>query len=350
MMVPQENEKKRLLIMTYGHEQHASSRIRATSYIPYLKDQGWKVKWLPRVPEKKPGLQSLAYFVFKKKYNILKRWFSILFENWDAIFVQRLFLSKWILCWIKFKEIPLIYDFDDAIYLTGSKSEIRTKRMIKAANEVVVSTPWLFPICKACGKQPHLIFSPVDTRRIIPKNSYERNQDSPFTIGWIGSHWTEEYVYGIKEALVEISKQYDILVLLIGASSSFLIEGVTIRTSPWSLDEELKGLDHMDVGIMPLPSNKWTQAKGGYKLFLYMAKALPVVASPVGINQQIVTPGESGYLADTIEEWLYALRRLCESNDRRRNFGKKGREKVKLKYSYDVNFKKKSSIKFTNDK
>ena len=47
---------------------------------------------------------------------------------------------------------------------------------------------------------------------------------------------------------------------------------------------------------MPLPDSPWERGKCGFKLIQYMAAGLPVVASPVGVNDRIVSPGV-GYLA-----------------------------------------------------
>jgi len=92
----------------------------------------------------------------------------------------------------------------------------------------------------------------------------------------------------------------------------------------------------MDIGIMPLPDSPWARGKCGYKLIQYMACGLPVVASPVGVNRQIVEHGVNGFLAETDDEWREALATLVADPDLRRRMGAAGRKKVEADYSLQV--------------
>ena len=84
---------------------------------------------------------------------------------------------------------------------------------------------------------------------------------------------------------------------------------------------------------MPLTEDPWTLGKGGYKLLQYMASGLPVVASPVGINAEIVVDGVTGYLAGTDEEWEEKLLALAADAELRSRMGREGRERVEAEYS-----------------
>ena len=87
---------------------------------------------------------------------------------------------------------------------------------------------------------------------------------------------------------------------------------------------------------MPLPDNPWERGKCGFKLIQYMACGLPVIASPVGVNSEIVEHGVNGFLAETQEEWEAALSTLIADSDLRQQMGKAGREKVEREYSLKV--------------
>ncbi len=63
------------------------------------------------------------------------------------------------------------------------------------------------------------------------------------------------------------------------------------------IDRKLPGRHHAAA------DSPWERGKCGYKLIQYMACGLPVVASPIGVNEQIVRDGENGYLADGPEAW-----------------------------------------------
>jgi glycosyltransferase involved in cell wall biosynthesis len=91
-----------------------------------------------------------------------------------------------------------------------------------------------------------------------------------------------------------------------------------------------------DVGIMPLVDGPFERGKCGYKLIQYMASGLPVVASPVGVNQEIVEPGVNGYLAASSGDWLEALRQLRDSRENRKMMGQAGRRKAEQLYNLQV--------------
>jgi glycosyltransferase involved in cell wall biosynthesis len=67
-----------------------------------------------------------------------------------------------------------------------------------------------------------------------------------------------------------------------------------------------------------------------------MACGLPVVASPVGVNAEIVEQGKNGYLASSHEKWVSALNRLRDAAENRRAMGMAGRDKVEKCYSLQV--------------
>jgi len=95
-------------------------------------------------------------------------------------------------------------------------------------------------------------------------------------------------------------------------------------------------IQSMAIGVMPLPDTPWTRGKCGYKLIQYMACGLPVIASPVGVNAEIVEHGVNGFLAETDAEWREALVTLLRDPDLRSRMGAAGRQKVEKQYSIQV--------------
>jgi glycosyltransferase involved in cell wall biosynthesis len=84
---------------------------------------------------------------------------------------------------------------------------------------------------------------------------------------------------------------------------------------------------------MPLADDEWAKGKCGLKVLQYMACGVPVVASPVGVNREIINDGENGFLAATDKEWLEKLSLLASNEELRRKIGQKGRETVEKHYS-----------------
>lgn len=119
-------------------------------------------------------------------------------------------------------------------------------------------------------------------------------------------------------------------------SGPFAIDGVPIEIHDWSESSEVRAIQGFDVGIMPLPDEPWMRGKCGFKLIQYMGCGIPVIASPVGINRDIVRHGENGWLADDTGEWLTALERLVANTRLRREMGRLGRQIATENYSLDT--------------
>ncbi|HQG36291.1 MAG TPA: glycosyltransferase, partial [Bacteroidales bacterium] len=139
-------------------------------------------------------------------------------------------------------------------------------------------------------------------------------------------------------ALQKLANEITFKFLIVGANSSFSISGVDCTVRPWSFERECDDLNEMDVGIMPLPDDEFAKAKGGYKLYLYMAAGIPCVASPVGINNIIIRHGENGFLADSEKEWIDSLRILLTDAKLRKTMGRTGREYAMKYYDRKICF------------
>jgi glycosyltransferase involved in cell wall biosynthesis len=107
----------------------------------------------------------------------------------------------------------------------------------------------------------------------------------------------------------------------------------SVKYHSWSQEEESALLNSLDVGIMPLTEDPWSRGKCGYKLLQYMAVGKAVIASPVGVNQDIVTHGETGYLVREAGDWDPYLTMLSSDRQLSRAMGEKGLEKVTSFYS-----------------
>ena len=87
---------------------------------------------------------------------------------------------------------------------------------------------------------------------------------------------------------------------------------------------------------MPLEDAPFERGKCGYKLIQYMACGLPVVASPVGVNCQIVEHGVNGFLAESPAQWEQAMKTLLANPALRQRMGQAGRKKVEQQYCIQV--------------
>jgi len=76
---------------------------------------------------------------------------------------------------------------------------------------------------------------------------------------------------------------------------------------PWSPDTEVRAVQEASIGIMPLLDTEWNRGKCAYKALIYMACGLPVVMSPIGMNQELLELGECGLGPRSNREWVTVL-------------------------------------------
>lgn len=344
----------RILFLTAGSKHLASSRIRVYQYLPYLRLRwiSWSViQWDSERHTKAAinlskslGKRDIALKRFCHGLKIIK--LMLLAPFYNIIFIQKVLLPIWVQRIIRILNDKIVFDFDDAIYYTGyasgktkegSGNESMAKRRfahtIEISKCVILTNRYTKEYAQQYNTNTNMvtITGPIDADRYFPKPKVGSDK---IVIGWIGSPATTPYINLLDGPLKSLSKRYpNVTIELIGASP-IAIEGVRIKVKEWRLDTEVEHLQNFDIGIMPLPDDEWTQGKGGYKLLQYMAVGIPCVASPVGINQEIISDGINGYLARSDGDWEEKLSILVENRELRRSMGKKGRQIAVAKYSF----------------
>jgi glycosyltransferase involved in cell wall biosynthesis len=237
---------------------------------------------------------------------------------------------------------PVIYDCDDAFFHQYDESPrglIRAalggklQPLMKGAAACSCGNDYLADyVSRFCG---HTVVIPT----VVDTDVYEplvplRPAGAPITIGWIGSPSTFRYLRPVLPLLRELRHEFDIRFRVVGAGERALDERFDgMDLIPWREENEVLDVQAMHIGIMPLPDELWARGKSGYKLIQYMACGLPVVASPVGVNTDIVTPGVNGFLPNDREEWRAALSVLIQDAGLRRRMGAAGRERAVAHYS-----------------
>lgn len=151
-----------------------------------------------------------------------------------------------------------------------------------------------------------------------------------------------KYLMGLMPVLEKLGEELEFGLLIVNGELRIKNEelggGFDIKHIVWTEEGEVEAIRKMDVGIMPLPDDQWERGKCAYKLIQYMACSLPVVASPVGMNQEVVRHGENGFLARTDEEWIQPLKTLIQDAGLRKRMGEKGLELVRERFTVERNF------------
>ena len=87
---------------------------------------------------------------------------------------------------------------------------------------------------------------------------------------------------------------------------------------------------------MPLPDDKWSKGKCGFKGLQYMSLQIATIMSPVGVNSEIIQNGINGFLASTETEWIEKLSLLISNTELRNQLGKQARQTIIEKYSVEA--------------
>jgi glycosyltransferase involved in cell wall biosynthesis len=323
----------------------ASSRYRLYQYVKPLKKYNIELHIYSTYPEwlyirrknthSSSGNDFLTLFVslFRMLVRIIPR-----LKNADLVFILRDAAPFSLMPLIKFvrsTKKPIIFDFDDAIYLRNKRRismYISNAHLVFAGNHFLKK--WALRINKNCVVIP----SVIDLNRYNQKGSYERKRGN-LSIGWIGSPGTSPYLRLLTPVLWDLSRQIPFEFRVIGGNTES-ISGICTRFLKWNETDEIRELSKLDIGVSPLPDNEYTRGKCGVKLLQYMAMGIPSVASPVGIHKDIIVDGWNGFLASNEKEWLQKLRCLIEKQDLRRIMGKNAKRTVAQGYSLDISVDK----------
>ena len=130
-----------------------------------------------------------------------------------------------------------------------------------------------------------------------------------------------------------LSARFPGLKLKVISDKPLLLDGVVVENEPWRLETEQATLASFDIGIMPLPDDRWSKGKCGMKALQFMAMGIPTICSPVGVNTDIIQDDQNGFIAATEDEWIEKLTRLLRSAELRQRLGHAGRVTVEEKYS-----------------
>lgn len=233
-----------------------------------------------------------------------------------------------------------VYDFDDAVMFPESQGLLRKAfdpmkkftLMVKAASRVIAGNHWLAEIASQFTKEVIVIPSCVSTALIPMKVEYTLGAVPRMV--WIGSSTTEKYLESILPALAIVHK-------ITGARTSVissprigdLDRSPFVDRLPWTMLSQGQ-LSEFDIGLSPLFDGRWERGKCGYKALQYGAAGLPVVGSPIGVNQEILEKYGSPQ-ATTIDEWVDTLIDLIRSPaSERADLGAREREIVETEYSF----------------
>jgi glycosyltransferase involved in cell wall biosynthesis len=329
----------RVLFFTDGPES-PGSRFRCLQFFPHLERR---------------GIRCAARFAYDARYNDvferpwanayklagrLRRVGHLLFDGSADV----LFLHKTALALTGLPErlralrrTPLVFDFDDAIYLGPGGVEDRQRRrtfesVVAVADHLVAGNHHL---ARVAGRPDvtTVIPSVVDTDIYVPAPA--RRVTDELVVGWMG---TASNFPSLRLALPSLVRAVETLPrarVRIVSNAELPEWAGHPRVEQWRWNEagELRALQSFDVGLMPLDDTELTRGKCGFKMIQYMAVGVPVLSSAVGANIDIFEGSGAGALVRPGDDWGEKLLGLLASRERFRELGLAGRAHAVRHYS-----------------
>ncbi len=348
--------KKILAIVQHRKDRSPGQRFRFEHYIPYLEQNGYQIIFSNIISEKDDNIFYSRGKYLSKLRIVIKSFFHRrrdlkIARNCSAVFIYR---EAFMLGTIYFERklsktgVPVIFDFDDSIWLNdtsdGNKNLAwlkRTKKtddICKYADLVTTGNDYLTEYAKTHNQNSVVIPTTINTdfHKTIPSKKTDK-----ICIGWTGTSTTLKHLYRILPVMQQLKEKFgEQIYFKVIVNSDKWDKKPEVKLVQWKLETEREDLAEFDIGIMPLPDNEWTRGKCGFKGLLCMSMEIPVVMSPVGVNNDIINHGENGFLCETNNEWFETICKLIESKDLRTKLGKNGRKTVEEKYSVNALNKK----------
>ena len=352
----------RVLVLSPIPEEGAGCRFRIAHFIPYLEANGFEVTLISLFTTSffrlvyKPGNLGIKAFRFAG-LALRHLWRLRRARDYDVIFIYReIFpvgpaLVEWLLS--RFGP-PIVFDFDDAIFLPSVSEANRLIATLKMPSKVativrnsahtVVGNDYLAAYARQFSDAVTTIPTCVDTTKFTPESRSRIPDPGLPVVGWIGSPTTASYIKGLGLVLQRVAKQHPFVLNVSGTGEPVAIPGVQVENPNWVLDGEIDLFRNCDIGVYPLLDDAWAKGKCGFKAIEFMACGVPVVASAVGVNREIIKDGVNGFLATTDNEWVEKLGRLIAEPALRARLAAAGRRTIEERYSLHVNAPKLADV------
>lgn len=334
-----------IAFVPYPRGTAPGQRYRMEQWAPWLAEHGIAVTFAPFLSPIGMEILYAPGHVTAKIAETLKGYWRLVRKlstagTYDVAYIYRegaLLGPAWIEAAIA-RRVPVVYDFDDAIYLPAAssanswtrrlKSPEKVSRLCGMAQCVVVGNEMLAQYARQHAAAVVIVPSTIDTDQY---QVHARPPNRRPIVGWTGSQTTAIHLEGISDALNRLRAVVDHELRIIGARPK--LAGDHIHLLPWSAETEVADLRAVDVGLMPLPDDQWSRGKCGMKALQYMALGIPPVVSPVGMNASLVKHGVNGMHARTEDEWVENVAVLLRDADLRARLGAAARSTVEDHYS-----------------
>ena len=249
------------------------------------------------------------------------------------------------------KKNQLIWDFDDNIIENKSCSPADFRFFSQYSHQIVVTNDFLRSLIDRRYADKVVILPTTDGDMlaldpVVMTSQRESLYSKEIRLVWAATASGLQYIQPLVPTLDEAArvlqeKQGKKLSLHIVCNKPLLAKTshLDIVNILWTREKAKQEIAQAHIGIMPLPDNAFTQGKGGFKLIQYMSASMPVIASNVGYNKQVVID-EVGYLINDEGKgttWTQAILELSSDWNHYLEMSRQARKYYDEVFAYDKN-------------
>jgi hypothetical protein len=341
----------RLLIFTKYTEEGPSSRYRHYQYLPYYKNHfdtyiypffnsSYKYKFnnfATIFDLIKCILRRISHIIFLVKKNDIVIIEYELIPYFPSVLEKILFLKK----------VKYILDYDDAIFHNYDQSPKKIVKLLfknkiskisSNATYVITGSPYLTNYFKTYNE--NVIEIPTSINFYKYNSKIVKKYRNTINIGWLGSSTTSKNLVFLSNVFYDLQLKYKnkIQFIFCGFDENQLVyfKNTQIEIIKWSIDNEFKFLNKIDIGIMPLEYNDFNKGKCGFKLIQYMAMGIITISTPFETNIKI-NNNNNNLFANNETDWYASLSKMIDNLNVLHEIGTRNIEIVKDFYSIEVN-------------
>jgi glycosyltransferase involved in cell wall biosynthesis len=231
-------------------------------------------------------------------------------------------------------KLPRVLDIDDALWLLHREGPLA--RLTKGCRQIICGNDFLADHFCRWNSNVVVIPTAVNTEVYRPREAAQRDHG---VIGWSGTSSGFKYLSDIEDTLAQVLRRHSNWRFRVVSDKKPIFTKLPMSQVDfvqWNPSVEVASIQEMDIGIMPLRNTDWERGKCSFKMLCYMACAVPVVVSNVGMNIEVLRLGHSGFGADTPHDWFDRINELISNPTHANELGRNGREIVERHFSIAV--------------
>lgn len=308
----------KLLVLPFGDAACASTHYRVLQYLDMLKMDGIDCEVLA------PGTMPTP---------------AVIAES-DTVLVQKKLFPAHQVRTLRKHAKRLLFDIDDATWqphgrkhswLTRWRTNRRLQSIVRAADLSLVANQYIATHLNALGGNARVLPMALKAADWPPS---KKTPAARIRIGWSGAPVNLRYLEALEPVLAQVMREYPEVELAIfcGKQPTFS-NPLPYLHLPWRQGGEREAVQTFHIGLLPLPTDDFSQGKSPIKALQYMAAGIPTIATPQAGSLEIGQDSGSMFFAEKPLQWSESLGKLIQDSELRGKMGACARAAFEERFS-----------------